>query len=176
MMAIGAYVNIIKSLTEREFCKHHPHPVMLHEATDPLQPTEDTEGETIDRLFISRGPDGEPVLTRTYGPTGPGQLYTVYVLKPARSSTLSIGCSARCEIQINDQSLSKIHALFEAREGRFFLCDNGSTSGTRINDELLRTREWSEVASGDRISLGTVELTFLPAENFYRLVRRLFID
>jgi hypothetical protein len=175
-MAIGAYVNIVKSLTEREFCKHHPHPVMLHEATDPLQPTEDTEGETIDRLFISRGPDGEPVYSRSFGSAGPGQLYTVYVLKPALNNTLSIGCSSRCEIQINDQSLSKVHALFEARDSRFFLCDNASASGTRINDELLRAREWSEVTSGDRISLGTVDLTFLPAENFHQLVRRLFID
>lgn len=176
MMPIGAYVNICNSLTREEFRKHHPHPVLLHEAAAPLQPAGNTESVTIDRLIDRPFPG--PHAARP-GAFSADLLYTVYALTPPRGATsgrLTIGCSSRCELQINDESLSKEHALFEARRGGYFLCDNDSASGTQVDDQPLDVLQWVELSPGARIALGNVSLTFLPADDFYRLVRRLFID
>jgi anti-anti-sigma factor len=71
-----------------------------------------------------------------------------------------IGRDPSCSLRPNSQSVSRFHAAIEAREGRFFLRDLGSTNGTILNGRTLRGDE-AEVAHGDRIQVGPIVLALI---------------
>lgn len=79
-------------------------------------------------------------------------------------------------MQINDSSISKIHAYFEVDGAKHLVWDNDSSAGTQKNDEILEPGRLQPLQSGDRVTFGMIDLTFLPADDFYRLVRQLYID
>jgi pSer/pThr/pTyr-binding forkhead associated (FHA) protein len=161
--------------------------VLLHAAhTKALNPAENTGEMTLDRMVL-REPDPEPQAdgaadksVRTISSPGIslGRLYTVFDLIATNPSAtmITVGCSSECDVQVNDQSISKLHAVVEGSDESYFIRDNNSSSGTQVNDDLLEPDQPRELAAGDRVTLGFVDLTFLPATDFYQFVRRLFID
>lgn len=184
---VGAYVELVRDLDEQQFCSVHPYAVLVHATlSSALRPTEDTRGMTVERLVLD-GPaepdaatlDGlMPRATRGGGPAVPGGMYTVYGLasRDPGETTTTIGCSSRSDVQINDQSVSKLHARVVDHGDRYHVQDADSSTGTLVNDEPLEPNQWRRLAAGDRLTLGFVDLTFLPAADFYRFVRRLFVD
>jgi hypothetical protein len=69
-----------------------------------------------------------------------------------------IGRSRECDVVIEDSGISRKHAeLLPTAEG-WTLYDLGSTNGVRVNDELIEAP--SCLRPGDRIQLGSTELTF----------------
>jgi hypothetical protein len=184
MFPIGDFVASCKQLDEAGFCRQNPASVLLHaRAVRELEPALDLSKQTIDR-FVLDAADPAEAATRHKTPTreqkaiDPERMYSVFVARARKgsSTSLSIGCSPGCDVQINDQSVSNVHALLE-RQGRGHgLQDNDSTTGTQLNETLLQSGETRELRSGDVITLGYVELTYLSPADFYQLVRRLFID
>lgn len=186
MVPISVYVRRCKTLSGKEYCEQFPHPVLLHAShTKEMNPAENTGEMTLDRMVI-REPEPEP---QADGPTDKstrtiskgislGRLYTVFDLIATNpsASMITLGCSSECDVQVNDQSISKLHAVVEGRGETYFIRDNNSSAGTQVNDDLLEPDQPMELASGDRVTLGFVDLTFLPASDLYQFVRRLFID
>jgi pSer/pThr/pTyr-binding forkhead associated (FHA) protein len=73
--------------------------------------------------------------------------------------TWRIGRSQECEIVLPDQCVSRYHASIQMlAPGEFYLMDLNSYNGSFINGR--RVREISRLYSGDRISLGQVDLEF----------------
>ncbi len=68
-----------------------------------------------------------------------------------------IGRDQSCSLRPNSEAVSRFHAALEAREGRFFLRDLGSTNGTILNGRLIKNRD-VELANGDRIQVGPIIL------------------
>lgn len=78
-------------------------------------------------------------------------------------SNFTIGRGEDCAIRINDQAVSRIHALVSYQYGKLVLKDLGSRSGTRVNSEKIKKRNLNHK---DRIILGCTELTlFLKCSN-----------
>jgi hypothetical protein len=177
--SIGLFIDLCRELDAQAYCHRYPHPVLLHAAADrPLQPPRDHESHTIERMVLS-GKSGElPTATRACDTATPDQLYGVFLLsaRDPVSPTISLGCSRDCDVQIDDGCVSKVHAIVDRKARAFAIRDNDSTAGTQVNDKVLASGEWRELASGDRVTLGYVDLTFLLAPDFYRFVRTLFID
>lgn len=70
-----------------------------------------------------------------------------------------IGRSKDCDIVLADQCVSRYHAAVQLLEpGEFYLVDLNSYNGSFINER--RVREISRLHSGDRISLGQIEIEF----------------
>jgi len=184
MFPIGDFVESCRRLDDAGFCRQSPFAVLLHaRAKRELDPTPDLSKQTIDRFVLNAAEPGEPAArhktpTREQKAIDPKRMYTVFVIRPRKGhkTTLSIGCSPGCDVQINDQSISKEHAFLERQGAGHGLQDNDSTTGTQLNEELLAPGETRELRSGDTISLGYVDLTYLSAAGFYQLVRQLFID
>lgn len=65
-----------------------------------------------------------------------------------------VGRSQVCNLVIKDPSASRRHARFEVREGRCFVEDLGSSTGTCKNGEFI-TR--AELRDGDVVSLGQMQ-------------------
>jgi adenylate cyclase len=103
----------------------------------PAQPANETQARTsIFKLTYSDGSETQMFLL----PEG---------------ETLA-GRSQTCNLVIKDPSASRRHARFEVKEGRCFVEDLGSSSGTCKNGEFI-TR--AELRDGDVLSLGQMQFT-----------------
>lgn len=76
---------------------------------------------------------------------------------------ISIGRSGRCDIQVDQDAVSRKHATLTNESGRLMVEDLGSTNGTIVNDEHidgpLRLR------NGDFIKIGRTIFKFIAGNN-----------
>lgn len=70
---------------------------------------------------------------------------------------LSIG-RQNADILINDNTVSRIHAIITTENGSYFLQDNNSTNGTFVNGRRVSQ---SPLKPGDLIRLGNIEIKFV---------------
>ena len=159
------------SLTEEAFCERHPTPVLLFSNVHAgsMTPVKKTRTPTVDRLIVGETPrDG----ARSVGPT---DWYVVFdlVSKTPATARISLGCSSSCDVRLDDASISRVHAWVTATSHGHYLEDADSSAGTAINGSTLEQSQIVQLKSGDRISLGNVDLVFLPSADFYTFVRRL---
>jgi len=172
MKPIGAYVDECRRSSIEEFCERNRHPFLLHSVlTGSLIPTNATRGVTLDRLVL--GDDFSKARSRT---ARQEEAYSVFELLPRnpKDRRISVGCSSTCDIQINDKSVSTLHAYLEKKDDRYLIQDNNSAAGTQVNDEVLETGVEKEIASGDRLTLGFVDLVFVMPADFHQFIRRFF--
>ena len=74
---------------------------------------------------------------------------------------MSVGRGTDNDVYINDRSVSKIHAtLVMNREGTLLVADTGSTNGTFINGRRIGYGEARQIADGDVVGFGDVEVRF----------------
>ncbi|MEZ6087054.1 MAG: diguanylate cyclase [Pirellulaceae bacterium] len=73
-------------------------------------------------------------------------------------ASLLIGRDERCDLFLNDGSVSRRHAEIVNQSGRFTINDLGSTNGVLVNG---RKQVSHELATGDRIQLGSRIFRFL---------------
>ena len=65
------------------------------------------------------------------------------------------------DIFLDDVTVSRRHAEFHRRDGKFFVRDVGSLNGTYVN---RRRVDESELANGDELQIGKFKLTFYVGE------------
>jgi hypothetical protein len=75
---------------------------------------------------------------------------------PERQTT--IGRSPDCGIFLDDVTVSRKHAVLTARDGGFFIEDQGSLNGTFVNRKRV---ESAMLDDGDEVQIGKYRLTFL---------------
>ena len=73
----------------------------------------------------------------------------MFPLKEAGRTT--IGRGLQTDVRINDEGISRTHALVEAEEGAYYLSDAGSTNGTYANGNKVDRYPLQE---GDKIQIG----------------------
>ncbi len=74
-------------------------------------------------------------------------------------SRFVIGRDRSCQLRLGSPIVSKFHSAIERREGGgIVLQDLGSTNGTMINGQLLRSKE-TPLNEGDRVQIGPIVLT-----------------
>ncbi len=73
-----------------------------------------------------------------------------------------IGRSSQCDIQIDEESASRSHAIVIGSAQGYILRDLDSTNGTHVNDALMHEHR---LADGDRIKIGSVVLKFLSGSD-----------
>lgn len=81
-------------------------------------------------------------------------------LDPAQSYTL--GRSHKCSIHISDPTVSATHAVLECRGETWFLIDQGSTHGTRLNRQKILDPE--PLFDRDLLWIGRTVLEFRQYE------------
>jgi hypothetical protein len=170
--AEGRYVQKIQAYSElakvslSDFTKAHPNPFLVHTSGALKQGDRSkTRGLTVDRIVIE-------------GKSAPPKVGDNFFAGELRSrdddNVVTVGFSSTCDVVIDDQSLSKQHAWFErTSNGNWRVWDNDSLAGTQVNDKVLEPGEPKILATGDKITFGYVEATFLTSDAFHRLLRGL---
>jgi hypothetical protein len=155
-----------KRFTEPQFCAAYPHPFLVYcVKAGALRPVDRTHGLTIDRAVVAPTPNKDL-----------SSALDDYVALPVRSSSsgrsseITLGCSHHCDLQINDVSVSKLHAYMAEDRTGWHIRDAASLTGTRVNDLEPGVEP---LGSGDRISVGLIDLIFLMPAEVYNLIRRL---
>lgn len=79
---------------------------------------------------------------------------------PLDKSSLWIGRGHENDLNLDDPTVSRKHARVESRGGGLYVSDRGSRGGTLLNGSVVEDE--ALLHPGDRISLGTSEITFDP--------------
>lgn len=74
---------------------------------------------------------------------------------PISSSSVKLGRSSSCDIEIHDMLLSRSQCCFELRDGELWVIDLASANGTLVNGETIEERK---LETGDKIAVGDTEL------------------
>lgn len=82
-----------------------------------------------------------------------------YVL--GQASTV-IGRSSKVDIQVDEESVSRTHAIVENHSDRILAKDIQSTNGTYVNDSQISERE---LRDGDQLKIGRTIFKFLSGSN-----------
>jgi transcriptional regulator with PAS, ATPase and Fis domain len=72
--------------------------------------------------------------------------------------TLTIGRSVRCDVRIEDESISRRHAAIHVNNDDLRIEDLGSANGTRIGAVRIPTNERVRFAPGETVSMGKAML------------------
>jgi hypothetical protein len=160
MKPISQYFAACRNLSAAEFAGRHPGPFLVHSSLTGgvLRPT--TGARTLDELVVD-----EPG-------TGAVDKLTVFTVSrfAAAEREISVGSDRSCTLCVAAASVSRVHARLVRLGGAWHVVDAGSSAGTWVNgEEVTRPRA---LHTGDRLSLGTLDLMFLPAIAFHDLVRR----
>jgi serine phosphatase RsbU (regulator of sigma subunit)/pSer/pThr/pTyr-binding forkhead associated (FHA) protein len=76
-------------------------------------------------------------------------------------SSVTIGRSAACELQLSDPSVSRTHAEIRFSNDRYFISDLGSRNGTWVNGK--RADKPTEIKDGDRVEIASIALAVSQA-------------
>ncbi|MBQ4241178.1 MAG: FHA domain-containing protein, partial [Lachnospiraceae bacterium] len=68
--------------------------------------------------------------------------------------------SERVDGVINDEGISRIHAMIKEQDGKYYISDLNSLNGTGVNGRMLDANETAQIADGDRVSLAGSSFTF----------------
>jgi DNA-binding NtrC family response regulator/pSer/pThr/pTyr-binding forkhead associated (FHA) protein len=93
-----------------------------------------------------------PALLLLTGPSA-GRRYEV-------ASEVTIGRSPSCEIQVEDDKVSRRHAHIFVRDGQVWARDLGSRNGTLVNGERLQGE--ARLVPGDRVQVGETTAIYEP--------------
>ena len=80
-----------------------------------------------------------------------------------REGNNTIGRSLDNDLQIDDASVSRSHAMLSVKDNQFTLVDLGSTGGTRIGDHRISGRQ---IVDGSLIIVGQTKLSLVSVDAF----------
>ena len=75
-------------------------------------------------------------------------------------NVIKIGRIPNAHMSIDDESVARMHAVFEVEGDAITVIDLGSTSGTFVNDERTNKKR---IAPGDRVRIGAATIVLEPA-------------
>ena len=132
----------------------------------PSRGSDSTDGDHVRAKTVvtsisritERPPGKEACLVVIYG-QDLGRKYNL------ESPTLVVGRSSKCDIQIDQESVSRAHSKIMNQGKTIRIRDLGSTNGTYVNDEQIEERT---LADGDLIKIGRTIFKFLSGGNIER--------
>lgn len=94
-------------------------------------------------------------------------------LAAGMDAPVTVGRSRRCDVRIENDSVSKVHAsiVFDRGTGEYFLIDENSRNGTRINGESLTPGVPGAVWSGAHCAFGDALFVFLDPPTLRKLAK-----
>ena len=81
-----------------------------------------------------------------------------------RSNMATIGRSAKCDVVVQDDALSRNHCLIELEEGNFFVTDTASANGVYIDGSRISPNVKTPVNSYNQLHIGPLECIFQDSD------------
>ncbi|MDR1422524.1 MAG: FHA domain-containing protein [Coriobacteriales bacterium] len=100
--------------------------------------------------LIGADPCGKPRLTLTKGPLK-GEVFFL------ESLPVTIGRDPKCDIFLNNMTVSRKHSIIERLGGKIVVRDNASLNGTWVDGKIVNEAELEE---GTLLQVGTFSMRF----------------
>jgi diguanylate cyclase (GGDEF)-like protein len=81
---------------------------------------------------------------------------------PLGSEPTVLGRSSKCDVQLDQESVSRNHARISRQRSHYVIRDLGSTNGTYVNDELV---DEVVLRDGDQLKIGRTIFKFIVSGN-----------
>lgn len=66
----------------------------------------------------------------------------------------------KIDLDLASKTVSHLHATIYNENGKYFICDNGSSNGTFLNNKRLTPNEKKELSHGTRLRISNIDFTF----------------
>lgn len=83
---------------------------------------------------------------------------------------ITVGRTSNNDIVLAHHTVSRLHVYFRLRDGRWWITDAGSKNGTALGDVDLAPRRETQIADGDLLWIGDVDVVFHTAASLYALL------
>ena len=81
---------------------------------------------------------------------------------PLGAEACVLGRSSKCDVQLDQESVSRNHARIQRQRNNYVIRDLGSTNGTYVNDELV---DEVVLRDGDQLKVGRTIFKFIVSGN-----------
>ncbi len=81
---------------------------------------------------------------------------------PLGGEACVLGRSSKCDVQLDQESVSRNHARIQRQRNNYVIRDLGSTNGTYVNDELI---DEVVLRDGDQLKVGRTIFKFIVSGN-----------
>jgi len=125
--SLAAFITHNAGLSDSEFLRKHPHPVLLTSMPDEIALAVWTVMLPV-RKKAPRGLSEETLVKKSR------DLYLEIASRPTR---FFVGRAPECDIVLAPRSISRHHASFATKDGVWQLTDHKSTNGTRVAGALI---------------------------------------
>ena len=88
-------------------------------------------------------------------------------------SPVTIGRSRRCDVRVDNDSVSKVHSsvVFDQGRSAYMLVDENSRNGTRVNGQQLSPGVAAAVYAGAQVAFGDAVFVFIDPPTLRKLAR-----
>ncbi|MBL8937492.1 MAG: FHA domain-containing protein [Archangium sp.] len=141
-------------------------PVLLYEPPE-TPPTETGSDEDDDYQFRTQSGISVPAI-------GGGEPLAVIVEKTkdnAFQRRVTVGRTSNNDIVLDDNSVSRFHAWLQLDDAGWTIVDAGSRNGTWVGGKKLVVKAPATLASGVRVKVGAIELTYFTTEGFLKMLK-----
>jgi len=156
------FVRAALASSQPAFVEANPFPFLVGAPVDISPGADDTDGLLEDPMTVRsrNAPTSRPV-------------WMVCKVAASRPGMITVGRTVDNDIAIDHRHVSKVHAVFRERGGRFTLTDAGSKNGTWINGTRLAPKgpPSAPLAHGDTVRFADVELSFVSAAGCWERLR-----
>lgn len=166
---LGDYLEDARQLTHEAFVASHAPAFLLHHGPlGALQVAQADKGTLVGARPVSR--------ERRFRPQSD---FLVFPVRRARTAApddqaVTLGRGEVNDVVVPEATVSVYHAVIRRdADGAFYLQDCESKNGTLLNDQPVPTEAqggWTRIDPGDRIHFGSLDMTFLDADQFRQLV------
>jgi pSer/pThr/pTyr-binding forkhead associated (FHA) protein len=165
MKPLSQYAPACAALSRDAFVQRYPGPFLVHSSRGAGALQTSGGGRTLDGVVVDDpSPDDAKADVQS--------VFTVSQFAP-KMPRLAIGSDPTSALRVPVASVSRVHAWLYRVGDAWRIEDAGSSLGTWVNGEGVEAGAGQTLQPGDRVSLGVVDLTFLPAGAFYELVKQL---
>ncbi len=112
-------------------------------------------GQTM--VYSAQSPDAPPEEPHAPAPAGRALLVGGGRRRMLSGERMVLGRSREADIVLDDPNISRRHAELRRQNGDWTIADLGSTNGVKVNGKRV---DRAQLAPGDEILLGTLELSF----------------
>jgi pSer/pThr/pTyr-binding forkhead associated (FHA) protein len=161
MLELRGYLRDSLEMTEADFGRAHPAPVLLLDRSDLDNEPGKVSFETV--AITPRDDEGR-------------RGYLVFEITKNRNNPwpdrISLGRARNCDIVVRHASVSKLHAHFFLGESKLVFADAKSTNGCKVNNRTVDPGERVTLSCGDLLGLGMIEATLYTPAGLFRFLRK----
>lgn len=169
------YFSDIKLLSKEEFCNIYKYNFLVRfDESYNINSLIDTQSPTISHHRLTL----EDILSNNDLFTSNNGIISIFPIVKTRNNPfikkITVGRASIHDIILKDTSISKFHAYFQVDDNKdYYLVDNDSTNGTKINDKEISSSNFILLKDTDKISFSNMNFIFYKPSTLYDVLKEI---